>query len=178
MHKQLELFPESWASNNEDAKVPDCCQIVPIKVFDIHCGISLNNWLFPSQFVSDSFHKYVSHVWEGNELWHPFRKSAQQSKLVSHFICQPDRRRLYSESVCGWIQKQLCCWGSGCLVSPMSPTQGTVWILFVKTPLAVYIFLFLYKSVWATVHGCICTNVALCYCLIQTYVFEVLTFKD
>lgn len=35
VHKQLELLSESWASNNEDAQVPDCCQIVLIKVFDI-----------------------------------------------------------------------------------------------------------------------------------------------
>lgn len=35
VHEQLELFSECQASNNEDAQVPDCCQTVLIKVFDI-----------------------------------------------------------------------------------------------------------------------------------------------
>lgn len=39
----------------------------------------------------------------------------QQSRLVSPFISQPDRRRLKPESVWVWIHNQSCRWGSGFL---------------------------------------------------------------
>lgn len=117
VHKQLELF-----SNNQDAQVPDCCQTVLVKVFDI--VIVLNNWLFPSHFASRLLP-------QGRKWIMTSSKSAQRSKLVPSFISQPNRPRLnrVSAFACLWMQSRSFRGGSGCcfLCRYLCLNDSSVW---------------------------------------------------